>query len=93
MELDQIKVEGLEIFANHGVFPEENVLGQKFIVFAYSATTSNYGLAYRQGSIPPSLSCRFAQAVATDSLLGCQLNATALSNTACWGWRDGGRMP
>ena len=34
MELDQIKVEGLEIFANHGVFPEENVLGQKFIVFA-----------------------------------------------------------
>ena len=21
------------------------------------------------------------------------LNATALSNTACWGWRDGGRMP
>ena len=60
---------------------------------SYSATTSNYGLAYRQGSIPPSLSCRFAQAVATDSLLGCQLNATALSNTACWGWRDGGRMP
>ena len=34
---------------------------------SYSATTSNYGLAYRQGSIPPSLSCRFAQAVATDS--------------------------
>ena len=34
MELDQIKVEGLEIFANHGVFPEENVLGQKFIVSA-----------------------------------------------------------
>lgn len=32
MELDQIKIEGLEIFANHGVFPEENVLGQKFIV-------------------------------------------------------------
>lgn len=31
MELDQIKIEGLEIFANHGVFPEENVLGQKFI--------------------------------------------------------------
>ena len=26
MELDQIKIEGLEIFANHGVFPEENVL-------------------------------------------------------------------
>ena len=34
MELDQIKIEGLEIFANHGVFPKENVLGQKFIVSA-----------------------------------------------------------
>ena len=34
MELDQIKIEGLEIFANHGIFPEENVLGQKFIVSA-----------------------------------------------------------
>ena len=34
MELDQIEIEGLEIFANHGVFPEENVLGQKFIVSA-----------------------------------------------------------
>lgn len=27
MELDQIKIEGLEIFANHGVFPEENDTG------------------------------------------------------------------
>ena len=34
MELDQIKIEGLEIFANHGVFPEENKLGQKFIISA-----------------------------------------------------------
>jgi dihydroneopterin aldolase/2-amino-4-hydroxy-6-hydroxymethyldihydropteridine diphosphokinase len=32
--MDQIKIEGLEIFANHGVFPEENVLGQKFVVSA-----------------------------------------------------------
>lgn len=34
MELDQIKIKGLEIFANHGLFPEENVLGQKFVVNA-----------------------------------------------------------
>ena len=34
MELDKIKIEDLEIFANHGVFPEENTLGQKFIVSA-----------------------------------------------------------
>ncbi|MGM9640462.1 MAG: 2-amino-4-hydroxy-6-hydroxymethyldihydropteridine diphosphokinase [Faecousia sp.] len=32
--MDQIKIRGLEIFANHGVFPEENVLGQKFVVSA-----------------------------------------------------------
>lgn len=32
--LDRICIEGLEVFANHGVFPEENVLGQKFVVSA-----------------------------------------------------------
>ncbi len=30
--MDVIRVKGLEVFANHGVFEEENVLGQKFIV-------------------------------------------------------------
>lgn len=32
--MDQIKIEDLEIFANHGVYPEENSLGQKFVVSA-----------------------------------------------------------
>lgn len=32
--MDQIKIENLEVFANHGVFTEENVLGQKFLVSA-----------------------------------------------------------
>ena len=32
--MDKIKIQNLEVFANHGVFPEENVLGQKFIVSA-----------------------------------------------------------
>lgn len=31
---DKIKIKDLEIFANHGVFPEENILGQKFYVSA-----------------------------------------------------------
>lgn len=31
---DKIRIEDLEVFANHGVFPEENVLGQKFLVSA-----------------------------------------------------------
>ena len=32
--MDKIKIKDLEVFANHGVFPEENVLGQKFLVTA-----------------------------------------------------------
>ena len=32
--MDKIEIKKLEIFANHGVFPEENVLGQKFVISA-----------------------------------------------------------
>lgn len=32
--MDKIKIENLEVFAKHGVFPEENVLGQKFLISA-----------------------------------------------------------
>lgn len=32
--MDKIKIENLEVFAKHGVFPEENVLGQKFVISA-----------------------------------------------------------
>ena len=32
--MDKIKIENLEVFARHGVFPEENKLGQKFLVSA-----------------------------------------------------------
>lgn len=31
-KIDKIHIKNLEIFANHGVFPEENRLGQKFVV-------------------------------------------------------------
>jgi dihydroneopterin aldolase/2-amino-4-hydroxy-6-hydroxymethyldihydropteridine diphosphokinase len=30
--MDQIYIKNLEVFANHGVYPEENKLGQKFII-------------------------------------------------------------
>lgn len=30
--MDQIRIVDLEVFANHGVYPEENALGQKFLV-------------------------------------------------------------
>ena len=32
--LDKIEIKELEVFANHGVYPEENVLGQKFVISA-----------------------------------------------------------
>ena len=32
--MDNITIQNLEVFANHGVYPEENVLGQKFIISA-----------------------------------------------------------
>ena len=32
--MDKIRIENLEIFAKHGVFPEENFLGQKFVLSA-----------------------------------------------------------
>ncbi len=40
--MDKIIIEDLEVFANHGVFPEENVLGQKFVISAvlYTDTRS-----------------------------------------------------
>ena len=32
--MDKITIQNLEVFAKHGVFPEENVLGQKFLISA-----------------------------------------------------------
>lgn len=32
--MDKIYIKNLEVFANHGVFPEENTLGQKFVLSA-----------------------------------------------------------
>ena len=38
--MDIIEIKNLEIFANHGVFPEENVFGQKFVVSAKLYTST-----------------------------------------------------
>lgn len=38
--MDQITIQNLEIFANHGVFPEENTLGQKFVLSAVLYTST-----------------------------------------------------
>lgn len=48
--LDQIKIRHLEVFGNHGVFPEETKLGQKFLVNAVLYTdTRNAGLSDNLG--------------------------------------------
>ena len=39
--MDKIEIRDLEIFANHGVFPEETALGQKFVVSAVTACKKN----------------------------------------------------
>ena len=38
--MDKITIKDLEIYARHGVFPEENVLGQKFLVSAVLHTST-----------------------------------------------------
>lgn len=38
--MDWIHIKDLEVFAKHGVFPEENVLGQKFLVSAALGTST-----------------------------------------------------
>ena len=41
--MDKIEIRDLEIFANHGVFPEETALGQKFVVSAVMYTRNPAG--------------------------------------------------
>ena len=36
--MDKINIKNFEVFANHGVFPEENILGQKYIISAALST-------------------------------------------------------
>jgi dihydroneopterin aldolase/2-amino-4-hydroxy-6-hydroxymethyldihydropteridine diphosphokinase len=38
--MDKIKIKKLEVYAKHGVYPEENVLGQKFVISAVLYTST-----------------------------------------------------
>lgn len=38
--MDKITIRNLEVFANHGVYPEENTLGQKFVISAVLHTST-----------------------------------------------------
>ena len=41
--MDKIRIQDLEVFANHGVFPEETALGQKFLVSAELTPITRHG--------------------------------------------------
>ena len=47
LTFDEIHIEELEVFANHGVFPEENRLGQKFLISLTMYVDSRIGIAMR----------------------------------------------
>ena len=49
--LDKIEIKELEVFANHGVYPEENVLGQKFVISVVLYTST------RKAGITDEISC------------------------------------
>lgn len=59
--MDCIVIEGLEVYCNHGVFPEEKKLGQKFIVSAalYTGTRKAGLLDELDKSIDYGEVCRF----------------------------------
>ena len=61
--MDKIKIKNLEVFAKHGVFPEENTLGQKFLVSAILYTdTREAGLTDDlTASIHYGETCQFIQ--------------------------------
>ena len=40
--MDRIKIKDLVVFANHGVYPEENVMGQKFLISATLYTDTRF---------------------------------------------------
>ena len=55
---DKILIEGLEVFANHGVYPAENELGQKFVVsatlytsLAHAGKTDDLGASINYGEV------------------------------------------
>lgn len=55
---DKILIEGLEVFANHGVYPAENELGQKFVVSAtlytsltHAGTTDDLDASINYGEV------------------------------------------
>ena len=57
--MDKIIIKNLEVFANHGVFPEETALGQKFIVSAELLTdTRKAGKTVRAGGLNPLRPCQ-----------------------------------
>ena len=53
--LDKIEIKELEVFANHGVFPEETALGQKFCCFCCYVYRDTSGQGWQMIFLLPSI--------------------------------------
>ena len=62
--MDRINIKNLEVFASHGVFPEENKLGQKFVISAVLYT--NIRKAGRSDDLSQSVHYGFVSQFMTD---------------------------
>ncbi len=60
---DEIKIQGLEVFCNHGLFQEETVLGQKFIldIILYTDTKKAGMSDYMEDSVNYGAVCEFVE--------------------------------
>lgn len=83
LEEDKITIEGLNVFANHGVYPEEQSLGQKFTVSAdlYVDTRKAAAADDLRQSVDYGLVCRHITEYLQKHTF--QLIETAAGNTAC----------
>lgn len=50
--MDKITIDKLEVFANHGVYPEENVLGQKFVISVVLYTSTRKQVSQMRFPVP-----------------------------------------
>lgn len=80
--LDKIIVKNLEVFAHHGVHPEEKILGQKFLIDAILYT--NLKAAVEQDDLSKTINYSTAIKVLTDSMskVPCDLIEKTVENLA-----------
>ena len=84
--MDEIRIVDLEVFANHGVFPEENALGQKFIVNL--VLRGDFSVACKSDALDDSVDygavCHLVDATLRSSTFKLIERAAQAVADACW---------